>query len=335
MRIEGGNDLCALTGPTLVLPNHPAYIDPPLISSHIRLHRPLRPLVFSKSYRSWFLRPIFALIKAIEVPDLSLHSHDARSQGRTLVDRIAAIIDEGECLLIYPSGRVQRGNREIVGATRSAYELISKRPNVNVVLVRTRGVWGSSFSCAETGTLPNLASSCRSGFFWACASLFFFLPKRLVTVRVHIVSVGELPLESRSTFNEFLENWYNADGEEEPVYVRYHSWFGPKQGTFSDSGALLASTSIGYDAAIVHQVNRIIENHLNRFLSQDVSSARTLNADLLREDTMLESLGLDSLDRMDLSLLVEQHFGHRNKQVPERLGELWALAWAVKKLVLT
>ena len=79
-----------------------------------------------------------------------------------------------------------------------------------------------------------------------------------------------------------------------------------------------------YDSEIVHRVNCIIENHLNRFVSQDVSSARTLNADLLREDTMLESLGLDSLDRMDLSLLIEQQFGHRKKQVPERLGELWA-----------
>ena len=164
VKVEGANKLRSLTGPTLVLPNHPAYIDPPLLASHLQLHRPLRPLVFTKSYRSWLLRPIFRMIKAIEVPDLSLHSQDARNKGGVLVDDIGALLDAGECLLIYPSGRIQRGNREIVGASRSAFELVSKRSNVNVVLVRTRGVWGSKFSCAQTGSLPNVAKSCGWGF---------------------------------------------------------------------------------------------------------------------------------------------------------------------------
>lgn len=140
IELKGAGALKDLRGPVLVLPNHPAYIDPALLTSQLRLHHPLRPLVFSASFRAPLLRPLFAIMHAIEVPDLSQHSHAARQQGFQLIDEITRRIDNGECLLIYPAGRIQRGNQEIVGATRSAFELISRCPNVNVVLVRTRGV---------------------------------------------------------------------------------------------------------------------------------------------------------------------------------------------------
>ena len=56
--------------------------------------------------------------------------------------------------------------------------------------------------------------------------------------------------------------------------------------------------------------------HLGRHLSE---------SELLAERT-LESLGLDSLDRMDLALKIEEQFTFRSDQVVDSLGELWALA---------
>src|SRR5262249_41140147 len=40
----------------------------------------------------------------------------------------------------------------------------------------------------------------------------------------------------------------------------------------------------------------------------------------------LDQLGLDSLDRMELNLAVEQRFSFTGDQVPANVGELWALA---------
>ena len=42
VRVEGLEQLDALSGATLVLPNHPAYIDPLLVASRVRLSQPLR-----------------------------------------------------------------------------------------------------------------------------------------------------------------------------------------------------------------------------------------------------------------------------------------------------
>ena len=46
--VIGLEKLRDLHGPTLVMPNHPAYIDPPLLLSHLRLHAPIRPVVYGE-----------------------------------------------------------------------------------------------------------------------------------------------------------------------------------------------------------------------------------------------------------------------------------------------
>ena len=320
IELTGAEELKNLRGPVLVLPNHPAYVDPALLTSQLRLHRPLRPLVFSASFRAPLLRRLFAIMRAIEVPDLSQHSPAARQQGIELIDEIARRIDNGECLLIYPSGRIQRGNQEIVGATRSAFELISRRPEVNVVLVRTRGVWGSSFSCAATGALPHLPRTLVRNMLWAAASLFVFLPKRNVTLEVQLVRPGQLPLDNRLAFNAYLEQWYNADGGEEPQFVRYHHWFGPRQGNFRVATQHTPLDIIDISPATREAVNELLEAQLKRPLEASICNGVTDGL------TTLESLGLDSLDRMDVSLALERQFGHSSPNVAERIGELWAIA---------
>ena len=42
--------------------------------------------------------------------------------------------------------------------------------------------------------------------------------------------------------------------------------------------------------------------------------------------TPLDRLGLDSLERMDIALAIEDRFGFRSDRVADTLGELWALA---------
>ena len=53
---------------------------------------------------------------------------------------------------------------------------------------------------------------------------------------------------------------------------------------------------------------------------------RPLTADELRPGVHLDDLGLDSLQRMDLALSVEQRFGFSADPVPVTVGQLMALA---------
>ena len=51
-------------------------------------------------------------------------------------------------VVLYPSGRVYRQYLEDVGANSAVETILRELPDVRVVLVRTRGLWGSSFSWA-------------------------------------------------------------------------------------------------------------------------------------------------------------------------------------------
>ncbi len=315
-KITGLEQLRSLEGPTLVIPNHPAYIDPPLVSSHIRLHKPLRPLVFSGTYQTTGLKPLMALVNAFEVPDLSAHSRDAQARALELIESVVERMHAGDCMLIYPSGRLQRGNQEVVGAARSVYEIVRRCPKINVVMVRTRGVWGSMFSCAETGSPPNLGQCTLRAFGWVLASCVFFLPRRPVSMEIKVVRPSDFPVDSREAFNTYLENWYNADGGQQPLFVRYHHIFGPHEGNYGQGPAIPDISLDTVKPKTIHLVNELLQSHLGRPLSDDE----------LQADTTLEKIGLDSLDRMDLALKIEQQFGFRSSVVAATLGQLWALA---------
>ena len=314
--IQGAEQLIKLDGPTLVLPNHPAYIDPAILLAHLRLHQPLRPLVFAGTYRMPLLRPLMSLARAFEVPDLSAASRAAQSRTMEMIDSVVARLDRGECFFIYPSGRLQRGNREALGAARAAHDIVSRAPQCNVVLVRTRGVWGSKFSCARDSTVPDLSRAALASLGWACASLLFFLPKRPVHLALEVVSRDRLPLQSRDAFNAYLEQWYNADGGQEPLFVPYHHFLGPRNGHFNRKP--------GAELVDLTKVNRKTIEHVNQLLQAHLK--RELSSEELQGSTSLEALGMDSLDRMDFALRVEQQFGFHSGQVVTTVGELWALA---------
>ena len=313
---DGMDAVRGLRGPTLVLPNHPAYVDPPTVLANVPLAAPLRPLVYSGTYRLLPLLPLMKLVRAFEVPDLSAQSRDAAARTRDLIDAVVARLQAGECFLIYPSGRLQRGDREVVGSARVVHELLTRCPEVNVVLVRTRGVWGSMFSCARRGTLPDLGRAAVAAVGWCLASLVFFLPRRPVHLHAEVVPRDRLPLGSREEFNAFLESWYDADGGQKPLFVRYNALFGPSSSHFE-----AASTGVAVDPATISPktirlVNELLASHLKRELATDE----------LRPETRFDAIGLDSLDRMELALTIEQQFGFRSDSVVDTLGGLWALA---------
>ncbi len=316
VRLVGGEHLAGLRGPTLIMPNHPAYIDPPLVMSHLRLQSGIRPTVFSGMYRNPILYPMMRLANALEVPDLSEHSHDARQQTLAVIDAIVAGVERGESYLLYPSGRAQRRGMEEIGAARAAAEILERCPQANVVLVRTRGVWGSMFSFARTGQAPRLGRCVLRALGWMIANLLVFAPRREVTMTVEAIDRAELPSEGREKLNRFLEEWYNREGPEAPTHVPYHHLFGPREFRYPDPNVSARIDLSKIRPATINAVNALLEEHLGRTLGEE----ETL------PDMSLDRIGLDSLDRMDIALKLEDRFGFRSDRVAEMLGELWALA---------
>jgi acyl-CoA synthetase (AMP-forming)/AMP-acid ligase II/acyl carrier protein len=316
VRVEGLEKLRDLRGPTIVMPNHPGLIDPPLVLANVRIPGGMRPIVTTSMYRKPLLYPLMRLVNAVEVPDLGEQSRDAREQTLTMIDTVAAGLNRGESFLIYPAGRTERRGMEEIGATRAVADLLERCPQANIVLVRTRGVWGSTFTMAYTGDHPDLGRCTLRALGWALAALFVFLPRRKVTMTIEQIDRRSLPGITREKLNPFLEEWYNRGAPEKPAFVPFSFLFGPREHEFP---APPKGGEVDLDKirpATIRAVNEMVEERLKRPLSSEENSAAM----------QLERLGLDSLERMDLAFHIEDRFGFRSDRVAETLGELWALA---------
>jgi acyl-CoA synthetase (AMP-forming)/AMP-acid ligase II/1-acyl-sn-glycerol-3-phosphate acyltransferase/acyl carrier protein len=316
IQIEGLDQLRKLRGSVLVLPNHPGHIDPVLVMTQLGAEIPLRPLVVSFMYRPVFLLPLMKFINALEVPDLVQHSASAREQVEPLIDTVVEGLDRGEKFLIYPSGRVERNGLEQIGSTRAVPDILSRRPGTTVVLVRTVGVWGGMTTFAPTGKEPILAEKFLRALGILAANLIFFSPRRRVKMTIEIADPKTVPGFSREKFNPWLEAWYNRELSTEPVYVPYHFWFGPRTFDYPRPKGGLDVPLEKITPATRGAVLDILEEKLKRPLTDDEKKPATL----------LEKLGFDSLDRMDLAQTIEQRFGFRSDQIATTVGELWALA---------
>jgi long-chain-fatty-acid--[acyl-carrier-protein] ligase len=315
IEIEGLDRLRKLRGPVLVLPNHPGHIDPVLVMTRLGAEIPLRPLVVSFMYRPPFLFPLMKFINALEVPDMVAHSQSAREQIEPLINTVVKGLDRGEKFLIYPSGRVERNGLEVIGSTRAVPDILTQRPDTTIVLVRTVGVWGSMTTYAFTGKEPNLPEKFVKALGILAANLIFFTPRRRVKMTIEIVDSKTLPGFSREKLNPWLEAWYNRELSTEPIYVPYHFLFGPRTFDYPRPKAGLDVPLEKITPATRQAVLDILEEKLKRPMTDDEKKPATL----------LESLGLDSLDRMDLAQTIEQRFGFRSDHIATTVGELGAL----------
>lgn len=314
VEVKGLEQLRDLRGPVLVLPNHPGFIDPVLVMTRLGGEIVLRPLVVSFMYRP--LLPLMKFVRALEVPDLEKHSHSAREQTEPLIQRVVEGLDRGERFLIYPSGKIERRGLEQIGSTRAVPDILAQRPNTKLVLVRTVGVWGSMSTWAPTGTMPNLGQNFVRVLGILASNLIFFTPRRHIKMTIEVVDPKNLPGISREKLNPYLESWYNRELSPKPVFVPYHFLFGPRTYEFPP-------LTIGFEVPlekITPATWKAVENLLEEKLKHPLSD------DEKKPAMLLENLGLDSLDRMDLAQTIEQRFGFRSDMVATTVGELGALA---------
>src|SRR5262249_55539899 len=70
IRVHGLENVRGLKGKTLILPNHPGMIDPPIVLTTFWPTVHPRPLLYEGTLRTLALRPAPGLLDAVLVPDL-------------------------------------------------------------------------------------------------------------------------------------------------------------------------------------------------------------------------------------------------------------------------
>ncbi|MGA2071300.1 MAG: AMP-binding protein [Sedimentisphaerales bacterium] len=293
-----GLDKISAKGKTgiVFLPNHPALIDPIIMFAH--LHGRFAPRGFAD--QDQVNRPVIGFIARRwgirTVPSIATYGPSAKAEIEKVLDETIDGLKRGENLVLWPAGRVYHGYKESLGANSSVERILQKYPDVRIVLVRTRGLWGSSFGWAS-GKEPLVKPVLLKGVLQLLVSFIFFAPRRKVTIE--FFEPPDLPRGAdRNTFNRFLEDFYNADAPPN-TYVPYTLW--EKGGTRTLPEPITAALQSDY-SKVPAATRQIVLKYL---------SEKTGVSNLKETDRLAGDLGMDSLARTDLLLWLEKEFGFR------------------------
>ncbi|WP_010584048.1 AMP-binding protein [Schlesneria paludicola] len=312
--------------PVLILPNHPALIDPVLLLALLHDSYHPRTVLYEGNFSGLIRTLLFKLLQAVSIPDLRRPSREAYERAEQAVAEVIAGLRRGENFILWPSGHAQRDGVERLGSARALTDILNAVPEATVLMVRTRGLWGSMFSYARKARLPNLPGCILNGGLLLLANLLFFMPRRHVKITMKELNRADLTSLERDRINRDFETWYNTEGPEPPTHVPYHFLFGARDYQFPR----LQSVHIQIDPSEITQDTRI---GIAEILTNQLH--RPVGIEELKLDTKLEDLGLDSLQRMEVAVGIEHRFGRTIDASPLTVGELMAMAQGCRETEAT
>lgn len=227
--IKGAEDLKNAV-PVLILPNHQALIDPMIFMSQIYRYSYAIPVISSTFYDIPLAKSVFSSWGAVRVSDL-----EAGSRNINVLNEISRSVlkafGRDKNVVLYPSGQLAGQGYEKIFNKKSAQKIVKQMPaDVKVVGVRISGLWGSMWSKAKTGKTPSLFAQLLKGMVFILANFIFFLPRRKVSIEIEDLTIEAKKAAEHGIkpFNQFLEEFYNLNGEEQPVFLR-HFFFLPNK----------------------------------------------------------------------------------------------------------
>ena len=288
----------------LFLPNHPALMDPVIVMSELHRRFCPRSLADKDQISPPGVRFLALKMGARPLPDVAKYGEACREEVARVIQACIDGLKVGENLLMYPGGHLAHARYEDLGGASAVETILEQLPDVRIVLVRTRGLWGSSFSWASGGP-PHLVKALRKGAGYLLANGLLFAPRRRVSVELK--ECADLPrTQGRAALNRFMEAFYN-EGATPNTYVPHTFWEGGGTRVLPEP----EPPRIEGDVREVPAATReLVLAQLREMTGQPE----------IREDsTLARDLGMDSLGRMELQLWIEREFGFQDID-PESLA---------------
>ena len=205
----------------LFLPNHPALIDPLIITTRLYPAFRARPLAFEDQINRPVLRWMCDLIGTIPIPDIKLAGRGAKGLIENALATIITALNQGGNVVLYPAGRAYRSRFENLRSTSAVETILRSCPDVRIVLVRSTGLWGSVFSWAS-GQAPGIDAGLKKTVWAIPANGIFFSPRRALHIK--LAEPDDFPRSAdRRTINRYLEAFYNIEAPPN-TYVPYTWW---------------------------------------------------------------------------------------------------------------
>jgi long-chain-fatty-acid--[acyl-carrier-protein] ligase len=332
--VEGTDKLNAAVlskpGGVLFLPNHPGvFVDPIAVSLAIWPYYPIRPLIVEYMYYTPVIHTVMKFLNALPMPNFATSSNSLkRKKSEQAIQAVVEGLRAKENFLIYPAGKIKLSAYEAVGGSSAVHQIVQALPDVNIVLVRTKGLWGSSFGTYIDGKSPDMVPTIWQGVKFCLKNLLFFTPRRQVIVEFEAAPADFPYKASRLELNRYLEKWYNKpDGltpqqGESPgdslILVSYSMW-GEK---YLESQRAIRDNIDQVDlAALPEELKATLTAHLARLTDrslEDIGIDMDLSADL----------GMDSLDIAEVAAFLHDQFNVKSVPVNEltTVGRVMAIA---------
>ncbi len=280
----------------LFLATHPAMIDPVILYSRLWPRFRLRALGDEDQVSRPFVRRWADWFGVVRLPDVARYGSAARDGARRSIEECGRLLASGQNLLVYPGGRIMRDREERLGGNSGVEKLLQAAPEARVVLIRTRGLWGSVFSRGGNGGDPPPPRTVAKRIVkTVLGNALFFAPRR--PVDIVLWEPDDFPKhQGRRVINPFIESFFN-DNAPPNTFVPYVRWEKGGVRIMPEPGA--RATASAPDSVAPGVKALVLEKIADLTGKQDVRSDQSLANDL----------GLDSLSRLDLCIWIEKEFG--------------------------
>lgn len=313
IKVEGAHHLNKESlknpGGVLFLPNHPSYfIDPVLVPLTVFRTYPIRPMIVEYMYYLPGINWIMRFLNALPVPNFQTSSNSLKKKKTDKVfEDVISGLKQGDNFLIYPAGKVKYTQKEIVGGASGIQKILNEAPDTNIVLVRIKGLWGSSFSRAVVTSAPPLGEKVLWALKVIFKNLIFFTPRREITLSFEPAPADFPRHGSRLEINRYLENWYNKpDGlsaTKEPLpgdslcLVSYSMW-GEQ---YLPLHTQTLEDEVEDDIVIPKEVKTKVLQKLGQLAEVDPAT--------IKGDMALDAdLGMDSIDMAELAGFLQDEY---------------------------
>lgn len=325
------------SGGILFLPNHPAIlIDPLAVSLALWPKIRIRPLIIEYMYYTPGIHFIMKMVDALPVPNFDTSANTLkRKRSEQVNQKVINNLRLGQNFMIYPAGQLKDTGKEIIGGASMTQNIIHAVPEANIVLVRTKGLWGSSFSRAYTGRTPPIFPTVMKGIKHVFKNLLFFTPRRKIIVEFHPAPKDFPYTASRLEMNRWLENWYNQpdgltkqEGElpgDSFIQVSYSMW-GEVYPHIVEPKEIPEGEQVNIKD-VPEDVQREVIGKLAELTERDPASIKPemhLNMDL----------GLDSLDLAEVIAFLQLKYDVSGVPLPELTTVNRLMGIASKKIVV-
>jgi long-chain-fatty-acid--[acyl-carrier-protein] ligase len=317
-------------GGVLFLPSHPTvFIDAVTVTIALWPKFRLRPMVVEYMYHLPLVNRVMRLLNALPVPSFTTSSNSLKRKRNEEVTReVIQGLKEGQNFLLFPAGKTKQTAYEAIDGGSATHRVVSEAPQANVVLVRVKGLWGSSFSRALTGKAPALFPTILQRAKYVLKNLLFFTPRRQVILEFEPAPPDFPYHANKLEFNRYLERWYNRpDGLSEQqgahpgdstVLVSYSVWH--------DEYPALWQSTTRFDQEI--DLSKVPQTTKDKVYKKIAELVHVEPTSLKPEMFLTTDLGMDSLDTAELVAFLHDAFDitHVNAEEVSTVGRLLAIA---------